>query len=64
MKFFEEHLSSDDFIRIHRSYIVKVSNIKQFEAAEKDSYTLFTYDNQKLPMSKTGFQKLRQILNF
>ena len=64
MKFFEEHLNSEDFIRIHRSYIVKVSNIKQFEPAEKDSYSLSTYDNQKLPMSKAGFQKLRQILNF
>jgi len=64
MKFFEEHLNNEEFIRIHRSCIVKVSNIKQFEAAEKDSYTLFTYDNQKLPMSKSGFQRLRQILNF
>lgn len=64
MKFFEEHLNNEEFIRIHRSYIVKVSNIKQFEPAEKESYTLSTYDNQKLPMSKSGFQRLRQILNF
>ncbi len=64
MKFFEEHLDNKNFVRIHRSYIVKIDNIKHFEPAEKDSYTLYTYSNHKLPMSKTGFQKLKQILEF
>lgn len=62
MKFFEEHLDSNNFVRIHRSYIVKIDNIKHFEATEKDSFTLFTYSNHKLPMSKNGFQRLKHIL--
>ena len=49
-------------IRIHRSSIINVSSIKQMELYEKDSYRVIMKDETKLPVSKTGLQKLRGIL--
>ena len=62
MKFFEDHLDPNNFIRIHRSSIINVSSIKQMELYEKDSYRVIMKDETKLPVSKTGLQKLRGIL--
>jgi len=62
MKFFEDHLDPNNFIRIHRSSIINVNSIKQMELYEKDSYRVIMKDETKLPVSKTGLQKLRGIL--
>jgi len=62
MKYFEENLDSKDFIRIHRSYIVKLAFIKQIEIMEKESYQIITIDGKKLPVSKSGYSKLKDLL--
>ncbi|MFH0736580.1 MAG: LytTR family transcriptional regulator DNA-binding domain-containing protein [bacterium] len=62
MKFFEEHLDPNEFIRIHRSFIINITSIKQLELIEKDSYSLITDDGKKYPVSKSGYQKLKAIL--
>lgn len=62
MKFFEDHLDPNLFIRIHRSSIINVNTIKQMELYEKDSYRVILKDDTKLPVSKTGLQKLKEIL--
>ncbi|HUM88670.1 MAG TPA: response regulator, partial [Prolixibacteraceae bacterium] len=38
MKFFEDHLNPKEFIRIHRSYIVKVEEIAEIQQYEKESH--------------------------
>ena len=63
MKFFEEHLDPKNFIRIHRSYIVAVNGIKKIELLEKESYQVILEDKSAVPMSKTGYEKLKEILN-
>jgi len=62
MKFFEDHLDPNMFIRIHRSSIININFIKQMELYEKDSYRVILKDETKLPVSKTGLQKLKGIL--
>jgi two-component system LytT family response regulator len=62
LKYFEENLDPSQFIRIHRSYIINNSFIKQIELFEKDSYKLILTDGSKLPISKTGYQKLKELL--
>jgi two-component system, LytTR family, response regulator len=64
MKFYESHLPPDDFIRIHRSYIARLSEISQMELYEKDSYVVILKDSTRLPVSKTGLPKLKQMLDF
>ncbi len=62
MKYYEDHLDQNLFVRIHRSYIVPVKRIKRIELAEKNSYQVKLEDNIKLPVSKSGYDKLKEIL--
>ena len=61
MKFFEENLNPEEFIRIHRSYIVKLSFIQQIELFERDSYRVHLKNDMKLPVSKSGYQRLKEL---
>ena len=63
MKYFEENLDPADFLRIHRSYFAKITQIKQIELFEKDTYRVILHDGIKLPVSKSGYQKLKEILS-
>ncbi|MBU1102012.1 MAG: LytTR family transcriptional regulator DNA-binding domain-containing protein [Bacteroidetes bacterium] len=62
MKFYEEHLDPDRFIRIHRSYIVNVDLLKQVDLIGKDSYKLTLTNGQTLPVSKSGYQNLKELI--
>jgi len=64
MKYFEIHLPHNDFIRVHRSYIVRISEIAQMELYEKDSYIIILKDGVKIPVSRTGLPGLREVLDF
>lgn len=62
MKYFEDNLDKAHFIRVHRSFIVRISFIKQVELFEKGSYKLILHDGNKIPVSKSGYAKLKDIL--
>jgi len=64
MKYFESGLDSDKFVRIHRSYIVNIDEMKQLEPYEKESYLAILKNGAKLKISKTGFKNLKEKLNF
>ena len=61
MKYFEEHLDQTNFVRIHRSFIVASKIIKQIDLLEKESYRVTLHNGKKLPVSKTGYQKLKEL---
>ena len=63
MKYFESHLDPKEFVRAHRSYIVRISIIKQIELFGKESYRLIFSNGQNLPVSRTGHVKLKAILS-
>lgn len=63
MKFFEENLPQNEFVRIHRSYIARIEKIKKLEKFDKDNYHLLLIDNSKLPVSRSGYNLLKSILN-
>jgi len=62
MKYFESHLDPKEFVRTHRSYIVRISIIKQIELFGKESYRIILTNGQSLPVSRTGHAKLKAIL--
>ncbi len=64
MKYFEGSLDPNNFIRIHRSYIVKVEEINEIQQYEKESYIVILHDKTKLKVSKTGYKNLKENLNF
>ena len=63
MKYFEAHLDPAIFIRVHRSHIVRISAIKQLEPMAKGSYELRLADGSDVPVSKSGYQRLKSILS-
>ena len=63
MKYFEEHLNPKEFVRIHRSYIVRLGLVKKIELFEKDSHKIITNEGISLPISKSGYLKLKKILD-
>lgn len=64
MKFYEDNLPSDRFARIHRSYIVKISEIKKLEPYSKDNYVAVLAGGEKIPVSRSGYRNLREELKF
>jgi two-component system, LytTR family, response regulator len=62
MKYYEENLNPDEFIRIHRSYIAALKEIKKIDLLEKDTYQITLSDKKKLPVSKSGYEKLKEVL--
>ena len=62
MKYFESHLDAKEVVRTHRSYIVRISIIKQIELIGKESYRIILTNGQSLPVSRTGHAKLKAIL--
>lgn len=64
MKYFENHLPVDDFVRVHRSYILRVKEISRLELMTKDSYVAILHDKTELPVSRAGYTRLKEILGF
>ena len=64
MKYFEKHLDPEQFVRVHRSYIVNVTNIERIEPYEKSNYILILKDGNKVPVSRSGMQVLKDNLDF
>lgn len=63
MKFYESHLNDKDFVRIHRSYIVNVSEILKIEPFEKDSYIVVMKNQERIRASRAGYKNLKEILD-
>ncbi len=64
MKYFEKHLDPEQFVRVHRSYIANVSCIERIEPYEKSNFILILKDGNKVPVSRSGMQILKENLDF
>lgn len=62
MKYFETHLSSDEFCRIHRSYLVKIDQIAQLQPYDKDQWVVVLKSGESLKVSRNGFKQLKEQL--
>jgi two-component system LytT family response regulator len=64
MKYFEKHLDSQQFVRVHRSYIANITHIERIEPYEKSNFILILKDGNKVPVSRNGMQVLKENLDF
>ena len=62
MNFFEQTLDPGQFVRVHRSYIIAISQITRIDPYEKDAHLAILKSGAKIPVSKTGYAKLKQVL--
>jgi two-component system LytT family response regulator len=55
-------LDADRFVRIHRSYLLNIERIEKLELYAKDSRVAILRDGTRLPVSRSGYARLRELL--
>jgi two-component system LytT family response regulator len=58
----ETHLDKDVFVRIHRRYILNIARLSKIELAVKDNRIAILADGTKLPISRSGYARLKELL--
>lgn len=58
----EEQLDPRRFVRIHRSYLLNIERLQRVDLYGKDSHIALLRDGTKLPVSRSGYARLREIL--
>jgi two-component system LytT family response regulator len=58
----EAELDPGRFLRVHRSYILNLDRLAGLELYAKDSRVAILKDGTKLPVSRAGYARLRELL--
>ncbi|MBE7178300.1 MAG: LytTR family transcriptional regulator DNA-binding domain-containing protein [Mucilaginibacter polytrichastri] len=62
MQHFEQTLPAREFVRVHRSYLVHVNQVSRIEPYEKDSHIAVLSCGDRVPVSRSGYAKLKEVL--
>jgi two-component system, LytTR family, response regulator len=62
MGHFETVLNKNQFVRTHRSYMVNITEITRIDPYEKDNHLAILKTGARVPVSKTGYFKLKSVL--
>lgn len=62
MSYYEEVLDPSRFFRVHRSFIINLQQLTRIEPMEKNSYIALLKNGKKIPLSRTGYTKLKEKL--
>lgn len=62
MSFYEQALDPATFVRVHRSYIIQLGQLTRIEPLEKDTHIALMKSGARVPLSKTGYTKLKSVL--
>ena len=57
----EQRLNPDQFVRVHRSYIVNIDAIRDIVALSGSRYNLFLKDGKEMFVSRSGYKKLQRF---
>ena len=58
----EQRLDPKRFFRIHRSFIIQRDRLAKLEQAPTESWVAVLQDGTRLPVSKTGYARLREFM--
>jgi two-component system LytT family response regulator len=62
MNHFEQVLDDQQFVRSHRSYIVNIQQITRIDPYEKENHLAILRSGARIPVSKNGYGKLKEVL--
>lgn len=57
-------LPADEFLRVHRSYIVNINFIQEIQPDSHSTFLLIMKDQTKIPVSQSYSSYFRKVLNF
>jgi two-component system LytT family response regulator len=59
----EASLDPAKFVRIHRSFVLNLDRLVRVELDERESRVAVLVDGKRLPVSRSGYQRLSALLN-
>lgn len=62
LTYFENLLDNGQFARCHRSYLINIQQITRIDHHEKDSYVAVLISGAVIPVSRTGYVRLKEVL--
>ena len=62
MSHYENLLEQDNFIRVHRSYLVQLNQIDKIEPFEKNSHVAVLKNGARIALSRSGYINLKEKL--
>jgi len=62
MNYYETVLDGSKFFRTHRSFIINLQQLTRIEPLEKNAYIALLKNGKKIPLSRTGYVKLKEKL--
>jgi len=62
--YIEQSLDPQQFVRVHRSYLVPVSQLSRIEPYEKESHIALLQCGAKVLVSKSGMSRLKTLLGW
>jgi len=63
MRYFENHLPAENFVRIHRKYIANLAFITSVELYEKNTHLVLMKNGDKIRASQEGYKRLRGMFS-
>jgi two-component system LytT family response regulator len=55
-------LDPAQFVRVHRSYIINLQELTRIESLEKESHIALLKSGVQIPLSQSGYTKLKSVL--
>lgn len=62
LKYYSTHLPDNKFIRVHRSFIVNIGQIKSVSLYGKESYRIKLQSGEEIKASASGYRLLKSLL--
>ncbi|HMI65104.1 MAG TPA: response regulator [Cyclobacteriaceae bacterium] len=62
MSHFEQSLNPLQFVRVHRSYLIHLQELTRIEPLEKDGHVALLKSGTRIPLSQSGYGKLKEML--
>ncbi len=62
MTYYENQFEANKFLRVHRSYLVQLNQITKVEPFEKNGHIAILKNGTNVPLSRSGYGKLKEVL--
>ena len=58
----EARLDPAQFVRVHRSWIINLAQLKNIERLAKDSFVAVLHTGQQVPISRAGHERIKALI--